>query len=491
MKKRILIMCLIGLLALSGAAFAGTGQSVRIGLTYQDNNTNSGAIQGTQMLLSTGEETLALLTDRLSFSLETGYYILSETRFTSGTSAYESYLALADKAGASLAAGGGLWLLYGPYGTEAEASVRAEQTGGIVTGTLSLVRIDGGMVPVRILSETATLSPTSGYLGYAERLYRGELSFDVIDGQVSVVNRIGTEEYLKGVIPCEMEYHWPFEALKAQAIVARTYLLKNLGRFDHLGFDLTDTSSSQVYKGVGIEHPSTTAAIEQTEGLVITYHDSLINAYYHASSGGMTANSENVWSAAIPYLRAVDDAYSIGAPNANWSLSYTAAQLVDLLRERGYSVTRVDGVEVSEISEDGRVQQLEFLTDNGTIDLVREQARQVLGYNQLKSILYTVQTPGSIRLLSRSGIRDMGFSGLAALSEAGLGSIDPLNSPTALTASGTVTLSQGEGAFVFEGLGWGHGVGMSQWGAKTMAEAGFDAEAIIKFYYHDVQIVER
>jgi stage II sporulation protein D len=121
------------------------------------------------------------------------------------------------------------------------------------------------------------------------------------------------QEYLYGVVPREMSKTWPLEALKAQAVVARTFAITNQNKFMHLGFNMDNSVLSQVYGGYDWEGPISNQAVDETIGMLLYYNTTLASAYYHSNSGGYTANSENVWSSEVPYLRSVFDPYSIGA----------------------------------------------------------------------------------------------------------------------------------------------------------------------------------
>ena len=439
-----------------------------------------------------------MLTDSVDFELENGFRVKIGDDFEN-SDALKSKVSEVLKIDTEITVGFGNG--YRIYSTVFEnyddARDYQSQLSGLIDDDLETVWIEdkvilkGGLLPVLVENENVLLNSNKSYITYLNRTYRGDFIFAVREHQISVVNEVEIGDYLYGVVPCEMEYYWPSEALKAQAIVARTYLIKNLGRFSHLGFDLTDNSSSQVYNGMNSERPETSRAVDETADKVVTYQGSLINAYYHASSGGLTANSENVWSGTVPYLKAVEDSYSISAPNATWSLTFTSSQLTDLLLEKGYSLGAVESVEIGEISEDGRVQHLLLITDRGAIDLVKEQARSVLGYSRLKSIYYSVNGSGLRSIISRSGIQTKSMDGLNILSADGLNVIQAASPVMIRNDRGVESILSNSENIVFEGKGWGHGVGLSQWGAKTMAEQGFTAEEIIKYYYKDVEVVER
>ncbi|HHV72515.1 MAG TPA: SpoIID/LytB domain-containing protein, partial [Clostridia bacterium] len=149
---------------------------------------------------------------------------------------------------------------------------------------------------------------SNSFLSYQGKLYRGKLEVSLDkNGSLIVVNELPIEDYLCGVLPQEMLAWFPEEALKAQAVASRTYTYSNLNKHKNNNYNLCATTHCQVYGGAGVEDSRTNNAVYSTRGEVLTYNGTLISAFYHASSGGHTENSENVWSAALPYLKGVVD----------------------------------------------------------------------------------------------------------------------------------------------------------------------------------------
>jgi len=142
-----------------------------------------------------------------------------------------------------------------------------------------------------------------GFVSTKGRWYRGKLIVKNINGGLTVINDIGLEDYIKGVVPSEMPSSWEMEALKAQAIAARSYALANLGKQAKYGYDLKDNTDDQAYNGAGAETDRTNKAVDETEGLVLTYDMKIISAYYSASAGGMT--NTDAWGSYVPYLHSV------------------------------------------------------------------------------------------------------------------------------------------------------------------------------------------
>lgn len=145
----------------------------------------------------------------------------------------------------------------------------------------------------------------NGFCSVKQKWYRGEFILKAVNGNLTVINNLNLEDYLRGVVPSEMPSKWNFEAQKAQAIAARSYAIANLNKRGSRGYDLKDTPEDQTYGGASSETSQTNRACDETRGIVITYDQKVIPAYYSASAGGHTINSGDVWAKDLPYLRAV------------------------------------------------------------------------------------------------------------------------------------------------------------------------------------------
>lgn len=327
-----------------------------------------------------------------------------------------------------------------------------------------------------------------------KRRYRGDISIHhtVDKSGMTVVNTLPLEQYLYGVIKNEISPEWPMEAVKAQAVAARTYALTNYNKHKADGFDLCSTTDCQVYGGQESEAPRALAAVDATSGLVITYNDKLITAYFHSSSGGYTENSENVWSSAQPYLRAVAD-FDQNCPYFKWEKQLTIAELNQLITKAGYTIGNLQAIELSPlatpplISSDrgvsGRVKSIQMLGTNGSVQVSGTKLRSIL---ELKSTLFDITMVGS------------GHKNFAMPVYAGNGkNIEQSKINYALTSKESYNLrpvsSEPNDLVVITGFGWGHGLGLSQWGAKAMAEKGPAGNTeyfkeILKHYYQGVEI---
>lgn len=320
--------------------------------------------------------------------------------------------------------------------------------------------------------------------------FRGSIYFKrYTDSDLTVINQLNIEEYLYGVLPKEISGTWPLEAQKAQAVTARNFTLVKLNEHSNYGFDLCSTTHCQVYGGYDVEHPNANKAVDQTKGQFLTYNGELVTAFYHSNSGGRTENSENIWSFPLEYIKAVDDPYSIGQPNANWTFSYTKQQIEDILVSKGMDVGLIISITPLEYSENGRVLKLEINGSKNKIVLEKDKIRNILGYNNIKSTWFQIESDGDVTVLSGVNQNSTKTS-LASKYVATDSGIVKMNTENINIYNGKelISVSIAPDKFVFTGKGWGHGLGMSQWGAKTMAEQGFTFEQILTHYYTGTKI---
>lgn len=341
--------------------------------------------------------------------------------------------------------------------------------------------------------------PITWFKGYR---YRGGFEYTCSNGGLQVVNVVGLEDYVKGVIPHEMNGNWPLEALKAQAVCARTFACRSTKHASY-GFDVCATIDCQVYNGVSTSTPLSDQAVNETAGQCIRYNGQLIEAVYHSSDGGATEDGAKVWGGDTPYLKGKTDPYEAQTtiPNYNYTVTYTPTELTWVLQNSGYSIGSVVDVYVAERSALGNVTKVVFVDDTGKSLTVTGQACSNAFYSttlnkNVASLRFTI-SGGS----GGGGFSVNGSSSLQSLTGAsvisGKGTLSSLQEGThsAVTSSGTVTLSasgasgsSGGSQFVITGTGNGHNVGMSQYGAKAMAELGYTYVDILNFYYTGVTI---
>jgi stage II sporulation protein D len=359
--------------------------------------------------------------------------------------------------------------------------------------------------------DSPTLFPQFSAVGINERVslgqnsYRGRIELTRIGGQnITAVNVIGVEEYLYSVVPSEMPHRWHAEALKAQAVACRTYAVTRRGVHSESGFDVCDSVHCQAYHGAGQETPETTAAVNATMHMLLWHNNEPINATYFASSGGFTDHSENVWVNTVPYMRSVMDPHEI-EPRV-WSRVITLSDLDRSLAARQASIGRATGMRIDRV-QNNRVQELTVTGIFGNITLTKEEIRTFFAPagGSLDSRNFTIEGGSHNPTALTSPVNVLGAgatSGSQVISAHYIRSHDGGVLPAAASGSVITVRSayghasysinpQGqvpEGSFVLNGLGHGHGVGMSQAGARGMAENGFTFEQILRHYYTGTEI---
>ena len=291
-----------------------------------------------------------------------------------------------------------------------------------------------------------------------------------------------------------MNKDWPVEALKAQAVCARTYAACQ-SKHRSQGFDICATTHCQVYQGTAQSSANSDAAVEQTAGEYLYYDDRLVQeAVYCSSNGGASEDSLNIWGSDVGYLKGKIDPYEgkIASiiPRYNWSTTYSISELTSLLNSRGYGIGTVRDAYVSAYTDTGNVYSVTFAGTNGSKTVSREACRTLLN---LRSQRFSINGGGSGNAYSVNDTGE-GVALNAASAIDGSGRSSALSGNVyVITASGTSQLEQrttasNTGGFVISGSGYGHHVGMSQWGAYSMADLGYSYRDILQFYYTDTTI---
>ena len=319
--------------------------------------------------------------------------------------------------------------------------------------------------------EPLPAGPEAG-LALNQRRYRGRLQVLPLGSGVQVINHVPLETYLASVVGSEMPASWPQQALRAQAVAARTYALK--GRKPAAVYDLKATVASQVYRGIEAETPSTREAVAATRGLVLTYGSGLIDAVFHSSSGGNTESSGDLWSQQLPYLVSVPD-FDQASPVAQWRQPLPADLLVRAFAEIG----GVRNIEVLATTPTGRVRQARVVGPSGQLLLSGAALRTRLGLKStwVRFELEVPDPPASLAA-SRATPAPLPPPPLPAFS------LPAAGFEAALEPAAPIPLPQ----WVAVGRGFGHGIGMSQWGALAMARRGDSFSAILSHYYRGTQL---
>jgi stage II sporulation protein D len=306
---------------------------------------------------------------------------------------------------------------------------------------------EGMAIPGTAFGPTVRFVTTSGFLKVNGQPYRGSIEVRRTSaGRLTAINELDLEGYLYGVIKGEIDPGWPPEAVKAQAVAARTLALQNLaelrGKFASEGYALRATTDSQVYLGVAGERPGALAAVDATRGIMMTFRGQPIFAAYHSNSGGHTEDSENVWGTPHPYLRGVPDPYAMEAPGGQWAARLSLAAIEAGLRRGGIGMPGISAVEPGRVTPWGRAITIR-LTDEGgrTQEIGANQFRLLVGAGVIRSTMFVVTRDGA--------------------------------------------------EVAFSGRGSGHGVGLDQWGARAMAIRGYAFEHILGYYYTGITLERR
>ena len=364
-----------------------------------------------------------------------------------------------------------------------------------VEATTLTATLDGGMLTVtdsdgKVVAAAAegsvefTSASDDGILGLGGKSYRGAIRLMPQGDGMTVINVVSVEDYLRGVLPSEVYPSWNAEALKAAAVVTRTYSLRTILSSPHAssGFDICTSTHCQVYGGTSKEHPATDKALEDTAGQVLLYDGKLALTPYHSSSGGATASAAAVWGgdpAAYPYLASVETPYEDyrNVPNGKWITVISPAEL----HKRA-----------------GRAYAARIDTETMTFDITRDKA----GFAVAMTV--TDASGKSVKLSNADSIRSF-FGSLVKSANFGLAKTfvpgdETIGAVTVLTVGGEKTVTGFDGfdyltadgvkhadglseVYVFDGQGYGHGVGMSQFGARCMADAGFTYDEIVRTYF--------
>lgn len=333
-----------------------------------------------------------------------------------------------------------------------------------------------------------------------ERSYRGRMEIGRYGGRTTVtaVNVVPLEEYLYGVVPCEMPASWHTEALKAQAVCSRSFALMKAGYRAETelkrGFRMEDTEQSQVYGGITYEHERSTAAVDATAGQTLCYENRTVAGYYFAASGGQTENVEDVWNFALPYLKGVSDVYETNPSKKPWSVTLNTDELADLLAAVGEEIGEVQRVTQQITTSSGRVYSLRVTGSLGSVTLDTSALRNILQLASTKFKVFGHNTvPDAVTVQGASGTEETTIHDCFLLDGNGkVQSADGLTEQYVVLSADNMSNFPAEppeeGAYLFAGMGSGHGVGMSQSGARGMAECGFTYSEILEHYFTGISV---
>lgn len=285
-------------------------------------------------------------------------------------------------------------------------------------------------------SKIITIESQDGIVFAGDKKYRGKLSLYNIKKEIHVINVIPVEEYLYGVLPKEMPAEWSKQALMAQAVASRTYALYMKESNVNNIYDLESDTNYQVYGGYEAESKKSNAAVDDTAGLVVTFSGNLVAAFFHSDSGGYTESSENVWGKKLPSLESFRDRFSNRKKAGSWKLYLPYEEIAKIF---GIKIRKKLFIKTIKKTKSGRLKSAKIVTKGHSIEVSGYNFRRRIGFTRLKSTLFKMYH-------TKKGI-------------------------------------------VFKGSGYGHGVGMSQWGAFKMANSGYSYKDILKFYYKGIDFM--
>lgn len=292
-------------------------------------------------------------------------------------------------------------------------------------------------IPEKI-KEPVLIESWGSFLQIDDKEYRGMIELHNVMGKLCVINVVRMYEYLYGVLPSEIMTGWPVETLKAQAVAARTYAYHHILKNKNNLYDLDATTKFQVYKGRSVEDPKTNSAVDDTCGEIAVYKNKPIVAFFHSTCGGYTVDDNLVWNGDdMEYLRSVRCPYCKGSPSYAWKEILTRYEMIESLKKKYSGVGQITGISFRR--KDRRVVNVVVKHTNGIIRISGNNFRLLFPAKKIKSLYFHARKkPDGLEL---------------------------------------------------HGHGWGHGVGLCQWGARGMADHGKNYENILKFYYRGIKII--
>lgn len=281
------------------------------------------------------------------------------------------------------------------------------------------------------------IKPSNGVIFANSKPYAGYLKLVKSDQKISIINILTVEDYVKGVLPKEMISTWSIEALKTQAIISRTYTLNNLYRHKQQGFNMCATTHCQVYGGLQDEVHTTNQAVQETQGEILTYNDKFAQTFFHSNCGGYTDTPKYIWNLEAPYLKGTKCGYCYKTPHTKWEQEIDANLISKKLAAN--NIGKIKKIKVKGKTSSGAAKELEIIHSNGKTILNAYKFRLAVGEYKLKSHVFdSIKTNGD--------------------------------------------------KIYFKGKGWGHKVGLCQWGAKGMAEKGKPYKKILEYFYPGTKI---
>ena len=475
-------LCIFSALLTLGFTYSTYAQDIRVGLEKNYKNIASVTINNDDLNIVT-EDSSYDIGGSFTISPINGVYYYTDKYYDT----YKDAVAEATAQSIPAFTDNG-WCLYYYENTDNSNSIET-------SGNAAVFKSMGESRFIANTSEPIAISSDSGIVNLGEYSYRDNIEINIDNGLITLINIIDIEKYLYGVINSEMPASWDLEAQKAQAVAARTYVVATGNK--HILYDLCDNTNCQEYSGVNNETEAGRQAVDETKGLEIYYNDEPITAVYFSSDGGATQNSEDVWLSEVHYLRGKLDEYEKECKI--WERSYSYSQLTDICNSNGFNIGSITDVS-GEFTDTGLCLELTFKGTKGSKTVTKEEIRtmfSVTDEGSLPSRNFTINgsnnttTDSSVYVIDNSSSQSNSLSSVVVLDKDG----NKVNVENAaiISKDGTSTLNNenttsSSNGFNISGKGYGHGVGMSQYGAKAMAEEGFDFEEILKYYYTDIEI---
>lgn len=368
-----------------------------------------------------------------------------------------------------------------------------------IQGSEILLSDDSGN-PIRTLTAGTTwcLIPTDHETGgkvslsaQELRVYRGGMILMPNGtGNMNVVNLVSMDQYLYGVLHAELGQANPLEALKAQAVAARSFAVVKSSEGAHAAdaFDLCSTTHCQAYLGANIEYPKTTLAVDETTGLILYHNSKPVAGYYHKNSGGLLRSSQDVWTDPMGYLTEKVDAYS---PSYLWTATLTPLELQTLLAKKNKLIGEVQAVSIAEQGSGGNVISLKIQGSAGEAILTKENIRYTLGSTSIKSLLFDLNTGALSTVIYNGTTKTSSQAQATILTRDGTRISSEIAGLYVNNGTGVTRLAQQsavEGSITFTGKGYGHGLGMAQDSAVAMANQGLDFREILQYFYTKTEV---
>lgn len=367
------------------------------------------------------------------------------------------------------------------------------------------VRITGGNTDIIYTIDSNRQYPqfmavNEGVVDLGERQYRGRIEIGTYGGgSLRTVNIVELEEYLYSVVSCEMTASWHMEALKAQAVCARSYAVCSTGFGGATNIEnpyyINDTTASQVYRGFGSEKENPVKAVCETKGQLIYYNGEVVKGFYSSTSGGSTENVEDVWGSPYGYLRQVSDIYELTPELEPWIIKFTSADIENLLAENNIDVGTITDIRPCIYTQSGRVYAMEVVGDKEKHTITGEKLRLYLSlYSTKYKVVKYGENPDYVAVVSKNETanRDIADCYIINGEQVKDRASQTIEQYVVITEDNLInyprTAPKDKNTYYLAGMGYGHGIGLSQSGAKGMAENGFDYKQILKHYYTDVEI---